>query len=239
MAKKVYLIRAAQFYKIGISADIDKRLKQIQTGCPIKCEYIGYIPCEDPDLLERQLHREFADHKTHGEWFDLGDDIVGRLISKYNLKYVVNPHAPVDARIHGSDASKELEREREISAATAVAVRLCESLFPGKSVTDNGKGLLRKMIDKYGPDTVYESLRHTRHKKDDPVDFFDALPKVCKTYSNYGRHVPDEAWACYFKVLRKDGKMVADKFLSDVMNLGIDITPPFNVYEFYKNAYNG
>lgn len=205
MAKKVYLIRAAQFYKIGISTSIEKRLAQVQTGCPITCEYVGYFPSSDPVKLEKYLHLILQDYKTKGEWFDLGDDNVRRLITEFNLKHVINPYTDVTQETERTTASKALKEARDITAQVNEVDRLYQESYPGWSLSDNGRAQMRRLLIKYGINVVSECVKHISTKADD-TKFFDLVDATCKTYHNYGRHIPDRLWRVYHDTKRLLGK---------------------------------
>lgn len=76
----LYVIRCigTNFYKIGITNNLNKRLKTHQTGCPLKLKYIFAVEADIEDFLGREitylekfLHNNYASHKIHGEWFCL------------------------------------------------------------------------------------------------------------------------------------------------------------------------
>ena len=63
----VYFIRQSGFVKIGVSADPEKRIRELQTGNPEPLELLhteggGYH-------REAELHQRFADLWVNGEWF--------------------------------------------------------------------------------------------------------------------------------------------------------------------------
>ena len=78
---KVYIIGAyiedgfmkqPYFYKIGVSADPDERLKQLQTATPLRLrlEHVHQCACtSDARKLEQMLHKELSMHRVRGEWF--------------------------------------------------------------------------------------------------------------------------------------------------------------------------
>lgn len=227
--KKVYLIRAAQFYKIGISANIPKRLAAVQTGCPITCEYVGYFPSADPEQLERHLHLAFQDFKTKGEWFDLGDDNVKRLITQYNLKHVVNPYAEVTRETERTSSSPALEEARDVSAEVNIIGMLFSECYRGKALTDNGKQIIRRLLVKYGTRAVSESIKDLSSKVD--LDkFWDKIPYSCKSYATHGRHVNQLTWRLYFGVLEKYGQDAANELLMFTMKHQLDDDKPFHTY---------
>jgi hypothetical protein len=59
--------------KIGRSADIPRRLWDLQASCPVPLRCLAVIAVEHPDgraLFEEELHCRFAEGRAHGEWFE-------------------------------------------------------------------------------------------------------------------------------------------------------------------------
>lgn len=71
----IYLIKAEKedvvHYKIGIAKNINKRIKELQTGNPMKLVLINQFESEFPTLVEKTLHRKFNLLHENGEWFNL------------------------------------------------------------------------------------------------------------------------------------------------------------------------
>lgn len=78
MTKGVYFIGIVgrkNLFKIGVSKNCEKRIKQLQTGNPDKL-YIYRIEATDqPYILESMLHRKYkSNHYNEGggtEWFNI------------------------------------------------------------------------------------------------------------------------------------------------------------------------
>lgn len=58
--------------KIGVSDDPEERLDDLQTGSPVPLVLLWQV--HGGQRLESMLHERFAAYRTHGEWFDFGDD---------------------------------------------------------------------------------------------------------------------------------------------------------------------
>jgi len=65
----LYVLSCENKLKIGVTGNIEKRIKGLQTGNPntIKLEYIEerYLPHK----AEKYLHKYFQKHRMIGEWF--------------------------------------------------------------------------------------------------------------------------------------------------------------------------
>lgn len=60
--------------KIGHSADPQKRLRQIASGCPYPVKILWLSSSGHGFITEQRVHRAFGDRHHYGEWFDFGDD---------------------------------------------------------------------------------------------------------------------------------------------------------------------
>ncbi len=67
-SRRVYFIRdrGTGLVKIGVSHNPDSRMKQLRTSGDV--ELLGSFPGDVPE--EAKLHRQFAEHRRHGEWFE-------------------------------------------------------------------------------------------------------------------------------------------------------------------------
>lgn len=67
-------------YKIGSTRakDVNKRLKQLQTGNSEELFIKESFETEHPFKLEKMLHNRFKSSNLIGEWFSLENDVVER-----------------------------------------------------------------------------------------------------------------------------------------------------------------
>ena len=76
--------------KIGISGNIERRVKELQTGSPVKLKLMGWIESEDARALERNLHKKYCAKHTHLEWFELSSsDVLEELKWHSTNSYIV------------------------------------------------------------------------------------------------------------------------------------------------------
>ena len=69
----VYVLKAGPYYKIGVSSNVDKRIKQLSALPPFDLELVCLLQPDDMYTLERELHIRFAEKRKRGEWFTLDD----------------------------------------------------------------------------------------------------------------------------------------------------------------------
>lgn len=66
----VYFVRGADKVKVGIAVDPELRLANLRLECPVPLALVRVVAAPHARTLERALHRRWAEHRSHGEWFD-------------------------------------------------------------------------------------------------------------------------------------------------------------------------
>jgi len=73
----LYLIKCNSLYKIGITDNLSKRIKTLQTGNPHQLTYeftFGFSKREQAFTTEQRFHRYFHEMKRVGEWYELTEE---------------------------------------------------------------------------------------------------------------------------------------------------------------------
>ena len=75
----VYLFKSSLgYYKIGISENVPRRLKQF-SKLPFDVEYVYHKEVKYPRMLEHSLHKMYKNYRIDngGEWFSLSlEDVI-------------------------------------------------------------------------------------------------------------------------------------------------------------------
>ena len=77
----IYIVRAGQFYKIGMSANPKKRIEAINQGLPLDLEVIGTWPALSARDVEVELHEQCKGRHAKGEWYRLTGQGVADLVA--------------------------------------------------------------------------------------------------------------------------------------------------------------
>lgn len=83
-ANKLYIIECMGFYKIGVTSNLQNRLRAFQVGNPFEFKVRLLKNCEDCRCVERELHKTFESVRVRGEWFKLNEFDLDRAIQLVN-----------------------------------------------------------------------------------------------------------------------------------------------------------
>lgn len=85
----IYVIRVGEFYKIGRTVNISKRISAYYTHCPYEIYPIHKIEVEYGVEFEELLHNTFSCFLHRGEWFALSShalEMLSVIIKEYGNK---------------------------------------------------------------------------------------------------------------------------------------------------------
>ena len=81
-------------YKVGISTNPQKRLRELQTGHPERLHVLHEQPTQSDRtrLLERVIHRHLKHRRLEGEWFDMDLEDLVMQIEFAMIRYAEDPN---------------------------------------------------------------------------------------------------------------------------------------------------
>lgn len=112
----IYAIKAigTNRYKIGTTTDLKGRLAGVQTGCPYPAQIVA--TWEGDRRLETAIHRELADVRKVGEWFEVElkgiQEAVGKVLGAEKSK-PLPPPITVATEDFEALAAEEAEIQRD------------------------------------------------------------------------------------------------------------------------------
>ena len=65
----LYLFKYEDFYKIGFTSDINRRLKCISYYPPFDVEFVASVKLKNPRDAEKFWHEYYSQYRIKGEWF--------------------------------------------------------------------------------------------------------------------------------------------------------------------------
>lgn len=81
----VYLFHATNtnYYKIGKTSDVKRRLKTCQVGCPNKIQVLYSRYDLNCSRTEAEIHQALRSSLLHGEWFELSKDDLAMVVKRW------------------------------------------------------------------------------------------------------------------------------------------------------------
>lgn len=189
--KKVYVAKYKGIYKIGVSGNVERRLKQLQCGCP------GIVPVYESTFLdnafqvEHELHNEFKSYCIGGEWFsDVDFFVVENIIrakgkKAKTIKYNRNADKfDIETFAGGVFSINALMREAEREKSKNEQLESFLLAVKGVDISNIYSDLIyevlfnkdaKQLIKEYNPNK-YESFRN--YLSDEQNSKIEALTKV-------------------------------------------------------------
>jgi hypothetical protein len=94
--------------KIGISKNIEKRLRTLQTGSPYELKLMGWIESDNDRAIEKRLHKKYERYRTHLEWYRLSVyDVLDELKNNATKSYIVTNSNAFEIVLYDRDGIPE------------------------------------------------------------------------------------------------------------------------------------
>lgn len=160
--KHVYVFELkSHVCKIGISKDIDLRMRNIANDCKekiINTHFTKLIPREIAALIERACHEKFAEYRLSGEYFDIAfadacaeldkyADETGEAYKSILQKLTPEKRAYISFRCQSSPETLSLLEQTRITIAEGLRIEaLAETLVKNAGSTPEQKAELVRRL---------------------------------------------------------------------------------------------
>lgn len=111
--KFIYIFKSDSYYKIGITKDIEQRIRNLQTGNPIEIAFVCASFIENASKFEAKLHNFYQEYNKHREWFELSCKQLEELIEILGNKDFVEKVPPFDNIVYYPVGTRVLWREQK------------------------------------------------------------------------------------------------------------------------------
>lgn len=108
----IYVLKSNEYYKIGIAKDVAKRMRELQTGDPVKHLFVCSSFFKDAPRFEKCLHEAFAKYRVEGEWFELPPEKLEELIEILENKNFIEQVPPLDNIVYYALGTRVLWRNQ-------------------------------------------------------------------------------------------------------------------------------
>jgi hypothetical protein len=89
----IYIIRCLNYFKVGVASDLNHRLSQIQTSCPVKIDVVATLinsSKKEDYRIEKIIHTKYKIYNSCGEWFLLSKCMLNTIVKEYGFKKSAN-----------------------------------------------------------------------------------------------------------------------------------------------------
>lgn len=86
-SKDIYIIESSGLYKIGVTKNIEKRFKHLNTGNPNMINKVKvYKSISNAHQIETMIHNDLKQYRHKGEWFNCDLNLIFSIVDKYTQK---------------------------------------------------------------------------------------------------------------------------------------------------------
>ena len=172
----VYVMKCSIFYKIGFSKNPNNRLKTVKTHNPLDVNILATLKTDDYLSLEKQLHNEFSNKRSRGEWFELNEDDLLYLKVNYGFSFKIAINKIKKSNIDNIEILNEVKEVRIDNTKIDYFISYFESLY---DCTINDFKQIKKACLKFDTDTIKEAIESLYNQDMDTAKAYGLIVKVC------------------------------------------------------------
>jgi len=173
----VYIMKCANYYKIGYSKNPDSRRSTIQTHNPLGVKICALLKTQSFLETERNLHSYFSTKKSRGEWFELDEADLITLKVDFGFEFKIKIGLISKSNFDNSKEQSETKQFRLNNLDLENAILHFENLFDCKIVEYKK---IKTACIKYDINIVMNSILNLFHRDYNPNQAYDKLLSFCK-----------------------------------------------------------
>lgn len=186
----LYIIRASNCIKVGITSNLKQRMQMIQTSCPFPITILRiYYNFNDLNYrhIEKTIHNRFKLYKLSGEWFTYVDDfeitVHEFILQNYNIDFKIL-NKPFKEKMNKPFKEKNEKRKKQVEQYQDIV----NYLSTEKAYTTND---LKHIIYDY---LYHKNIEISEIDRIINQDRITGILKIIKPYFSYKRHGEDKAY---------------------------------------------
>ncbi len=197
----VYIMKCANYYKIGHSKNPKNRRLTIQTHNPLDVKICALLKTESFIDIEKELHKIFITKRSRGEWFELQENDLIFLKVDYGFDFKIKIGNINTSNFDNTESNYETKKYRLNNLDLENAITHFENLF-SCDILDTKKiksaclkydiSIVLKCINDlferdYDTDMAYKKLltfcKYENEKQKNPISYLSGIIK-----SIYNKH---------------------------------------------------
>lgn len=197
----VYIMKCANYYKIGYSKNPQNRRSTIQTHNPLDVKICALLKTESFIDVEKDLHKYFITKRSRGEWFELEESDLIKLkvdwgfefkikigkINKDNFDNTSENSETKKFRLNNLDLENAINYFEDIFDCTISNTKKIKSACLKYDIKIVMKCINDLFVRDYDPNLAYSKLltfcKYENEKQNNPVSYLVGVIK-----SIYNRH---------------------------------------------------
>lgn len=182
----VYIMKCANYYKIGHSKNPKSRRASIQTHNPLDVKICALLKTNEFIKTEKKLHNQFLKRRTRGEWFELEEKDLIKLKIEFGFEFLINIGEIQKIEFDNTISKSETQKFRINNLDLENAILHFEDLF---DCSINNNSVFKKACLKYDIDIVMTSINNLFNRDFTSQQAYSKLNTFCK-YENEKRKNP-------------------------------------------------
>lgn len=225
----VYIMKCANYYKIGHSKNPKNRRSTIQTHNPLSVKICALYKSENAIQIEKDLHNRYSLKRTRGEWFELDEtDLIELKVDLgFDFKIKISDINKTD--FENTKENHETKKYRLNNLDLDNAISHFENLF---NVNISNTTKIKKACLKYDINIVMNCINNLFERDYSGATAYSKLNTFCK-YEFEKQNNPVSYLLGIIKSIYRNHYKI-DLSIDNLDTLSINLQGIINIDEFLK-----